>query len=256
MVGKIHSIQTLGTLDGPGLRTVIFTQGCPMQCAFCHSVDTTPFAGGVDISTEELLEKVLKNKPYWASYGGVTGEIKGGVTITGGEPTAQPIFVESVIKELKRNNVHIALDSCLFTNKESIDALAPYVDLWMVSIKHMDPDKHIEISGRPNKQIFENLEYLDTKIKFDKLDSKIRIRFVIVPELTDDEAHIKSLGSFISHLENLESIELLPYVTLGRYKWIEIFGSYKLDQYREASGEDVKRIKGYLDQFKFKILPE
>jgi pyruvate formate lyase activating enzyme len=245
MKGQLHSIQTLGTLDGPGLRTVVFLQGCPLQCKFCHSVDTTPYSGGTNITPEQLFERVMKNEPYWRTlsyYNDETDSVVGGVTITGGEPTAQPLFLLEFLKLLKSENVHIALDTSLFTSKKTLDSLLPYVDLWMISLKHMDSIKHQELVGKPNEQIIENLIYLDKLIEeTDDIESKIRIRFVLIPGVTDESNHLRQLGSFTSRIKNLEVFELLPYVTLGKFKWIELFGKYPLEGVPEAGDVDIQR---------------
>lgn len=254
MVGRIHSIQSLGALDGPGLRTVIFMQGCPLQCIFCHSVDTTPYSAGEEIGVDELLKKIIKNKPYWKNYGKSSNHISGGVTITGGDPTAQPVFLEDLLRELKNEGIHVAIDTSLFTSKEVLNMLLPYVDLWMVSIKSMDEEEHLKLTGRPNTPILENLRYLDKQISEKNLESKVRIRYVVIPTVTDEENHAKLMGKMISKLENLESVELLPYVTMGRFKWIELFGKYQLEGIPEATKEDMDVYKGYLSEYNLEIL--
>lgn len=266
--GRIHSIQTLGAVDGPGLRTVVALQGCPMRCKFCHSVDTTLMKGGTSITPEELVKKIVKNRPYWKKYHNRkekidedSPEVLGGVTITGGDPVAQPIFTIELLKLFKKECVHTVLETSLFTSKSVIDMFFENVDLWMISIKHIDSGVHKELTERDNKSIFENLKYLDEKITkynnklakrelpecIENKKKEIRIRYVIIPGITDTPSSIDLLTSFVSKISNLENLELLPYVTMGRYKWIELFGKYPLEGIPEANSEDmqkaIKRIK-------------
>lgn len=259
--GVLHSIQTLGAVDGPGLRTVVVLQGCPLQCSFCHSIDTTLADRGEHIDTDELVSRIMRNKPYWQRYIRRNEtrvipepELHGGVTITGGDPLAQPVFLEDLLSELKKLDVHTVVETSLYTSEHVLEMLIDKVDLWMISIKHMDEGKHLEISGKPNKSIHTNLRWLDEKLTEMGRKESIRIRYVVVPGLTDGEEDIKALGRFVSRIRNLESIELLPYVTLGRYKWIELFGSYKLDSTEPATQEDIDRVAMVLREFKLPIM--
>lgn len=257
MKGQVHSIQTLGTLDGPGLRTVVFMQGCPLQCKFCHSVDTTPYSGGKQYTAQELFEQVMKNEPYWRtlSYYNEDDRIIGGVTITGGEPTAQPIFLLEFIKLLKNEGIHVSIDSSLFTSQKTIETLIPYTDLWMISIKHMDSTAHQELTGKPNEQIFENLIHLDKEIgALEGFDSKIRARFVLIPGITDDPNHIRQLGSFVSRIKNIEIFELLPYVTLGEFKWVELIGRYPLEGVPETNEKDIQKFLDIIAENKLEVV--
>ncbi len=231
--GYIHSIETFGTLDGPGLRTVVFFQGCPLKCQFCHNLDCTlSKIKGEEYTLKKLTEKVLKNKAYWGD--------KGGVTVSGGEPTFQPEFLLDFLKELKSVGVNTAIDSCLFTSKKILESVSSYVDYWMVSVKHMDKDKHKELTGVTNTMVLENIQYLDKQLVRGK---SLRIRFVVIPGITDSIDHIRELGKFISRLKHLDHVELLPYGSHGAYKWEEIFGKYPLEDIREATSKDLKEVK-------------
>jgi pyruvate formate lyase activating enzyme len=260
MVGRIHSLETLGALDGPGLRTVIFLQGCPLRCKFCHNVDSTLPDGGEEISVDDLVARVLKNRPYWGETGPediAVGEIKGGVTISGGDPVFQPEFAAGLLKRFKAEGVHTTIESSFFTNQEVIDSWFPNADFWMVSIKHMDEEEHKELTGVPGQGIKDNLQYVDKKIsEMGGSGVKIRIRFVVIPTITDSEEHVEKLAAFVSQIKNLESLELLPYSTIGRHKWIELYGKYELDGVREGNADDIDRIKKQIRvKYDFPIKP-
>lgn len=240
MKGFIHSIESMGTLDGPGIRTVVFFQGCPLKCKFCHNIDTNPIKQGKEYTVGELLEKILKNKEYWKETGGVT--------ISGGEPVLQPEFLLELLKGLKENNVHTTVDTCIKTTKPIIDSLLPYVDLWMISLKELDNQKHLELTGASNTDILENIKYIDSK------GSKTRIRFLIIPTLTDYPELIKGIGEFLNNLKNLETLELLPYGTHGKEKWYELFGEYHLEDIREATKFDLESVKAQFKEFNFEVI--
>ncbi len=246
MKGYVHSIESMGTLDGPGIRTVVFFQGCPLKCKFCHNIDTNAANQGTEYTPEELFEKVMKNKEYW--------ENEGGVTISGGEPVLQSEFLLEFLKLLKNAQVHTVVDTCIKTSKEDIDKLLPYVDLWMISLKELDNNKHLELTGSENVQILENIEYIDQQISQKKLDSAIRIRFLVIPTLTDNDELIQKVGEFVKKLNNLESLELLAYGTHGKNKWYEIFKTYHLEGIREATREDLEQVKNKLDNLNIKIV--
>ena len=248
-VGFIHSVESMGALDGPGLRTVVFFQGCPLKCKFCHNIDTNVKNTGAIFSVEELVKKVLKNQEYWVRYNGKE-EQPGGVTFTGGEPVYQPGFLLEVLKKLKEKGVHTVIDTSISTTKEVVDSLTPYLDLWMISIKHMDDTKHKDLTTVSNREILENIKHLDQNIAG---KGQIRIRFLVIPGVTDSEEHVKQVGEFVKGIKNLEQVELLAYGTHGKYKWIELFGKYDLEGVPEATKEDMERVKEYLSEFGFKV---
>jgi pyruvate formate lyase activating enzyme len=244
--GIVHSIESFGALDGPGIRTVVFLQGCPNKCQYCHNVDCAIKEGGTEYTPQKVAEEVMKNKEYWKD-----GEsTRGGVTFSGGEPLFQPEFLLECAKLFKKKNVHVVVDTSATSDFVHMKALIPYVDLWMISVKHMDDSVHKELVGRSNVEILKNIQDLDSLLTDDK---KIRIRFVVIPGITDAQEHIKKLGEYIKGIKNLEKVELLPYSTIGKQKWIEIFGHYSLEGIPEASSSDVERVKDtlnlYVDKF-------
>ncbi|WKZ30891.1 MAG: radical SAM protein [Candidatus Dojkabacteria bacterium] len=251
MKGVLHSIQSMGTLDGPGLRTVVFLQGCSLRCKFCHSIDTTLTDRGEDVTVEELYEQVMKYKDYWG--GSKSDGIRGGVTISGGDPLGQPLFLQELVKKFHEANVHVTVETSLYAGERAVEALVPYIDLWMVSLKHMDDEQHMQLTGKSSRVIHENLRTLDDAITNQNLGSGIRIRFVVIPGMTDDESHIKTLGGFVSRIKNLELLELLPYVSIGKYKWVELFGKYDLENTAEATTSDLEKVKAALQSYQLNI---
>jgi len=255
LIGFIHSIESFGTLDGPGLRTVVFFQGCPLHCLFCHNVDCMIQKGANAYLAEDLVTEILKNSSYWEEHGNTCDKvIKGGVTISGGEPMGQPEFLLAVLKKLKERGVHTAVDTSLYTSKQVIDSLLPFVDLWMVSVKHMNDEQHIKLTSVSSLPIQSNIRYLDEQIGERKLKSTIRIRFVVIPGITDEEHHVEELGQFVSEIKHLDKLELLPYGTHGKHKWLENFGVYPLEMIRAATEKDIERVKGVLGRFGFPVL--
>lgn len=255
--GYVHSIETLGALDGPGLRTVVFLQGCPLRCKFCHNVDCTLQDAGTSYSVDALVQKLLKNKAYWDQYSS-KDQIRGGVTISGGEPTYQSAFVFEVLSVLKQHGVHTAIDSCSVTSKHVIQQLIPVVDYWMLSIKHMDNEEHKTLTGSANKTILENILFLDEEItQFNAehgTDKKIRLRFVVIPGITDSRTHITAVGKFAAQITNLDVLELLPYGTHGKEKWIKLYGAYPLEGVREATKDDLLKAQSVLSPFSVPLM--
>jgi pyruvate formate lyase activating enzyme len=231
----VHSIESLATLDGPGLRTVVFMQGCLMRCKFCHNIDSTPLGKGIKYSIDELYEKIISNKSYWGESKG--GIVSGGVTFSGGEPTLQSEFIIDIAEKLKEEDVHITIDTNLFTSKEKLERLEKIIDYWMISIKELDNSKHKDLTGLGNKRIVENLFYLDNLMG--EGTKRIRIRFVLMPEITTPE-YIERLAKFLQPLKNLDVVEILPYTSIGKHKWIELFGKYEFEHVREPSRGEVE----------------
>lgn len=233
--GRIHSFESLGTLDGPGIRFVIFFQGCGLKCKYCHNRDTWPLDEGTLYSTEGIIKKVLRSKSYIESSGG-------GVTISGGDPLMQPDFLLELVKELKKLNFHVALDTSgafVLTNK--IKEILNYTDLVLLDIKHIDNEKCTELTGVTNKYTLEFARYLD------HIEKDIWIRQVIVPGYTDDENDLLKLKKFLHSLKSLKRVDLLPYHDLGKFKWENLGLTYELKDVPSPSQEDIERIKDLLD---------
>ncbi len=268
----IHSIQSLGTLDGPGLRTVVFFQGCPLRCKFCHNIDITKPNIGKQMSLDEVFDQIMKNKNYWEKYSDTDRyKVKGGVTFSGGDPVFQTEFVTALAKKLTNEKVHIALDTSLHVSQDFIDDIFNSIDLWMVSLKELDIQKHKDLTGVADKVIKKNLKYLDNKISgckgknhFEDVHGefinigtkecpKIRIRFVLIPGISDSQKYLEKVGKYVSEIKNLEVFELLPYSKLGAYKWIELFGEYEFDSIPEPTKKQVSQACKILEKYDFVV---
>ncbi len=233
ILGHVHSLESLGALDGPGLRSVVFFQGCPLHCQFCHNIDCAQSEGGTPYTDLDLVDELMKFKPYWGKKKG-----QGGVTFSGGEPLQQYVFTYSVAKALHDQGVHIAVDTCLYTTPECLDVLLPVVDLWMISIKELDTEKHKKLTGRDNKKILDNLRYLDDHLGE---TAKIRIRILILPTMTDGQEYLENLAKLILTVNHLEVVELLAYNSHARFKWEELHHSYELDGIPDATVQDLQK---------------
>ena len=183
--GRIHSFESFGTVDGPGIRFVIFMQGCPLKCKYCHNRDTWNFNGSVEYAIEPVIEKVMRSKPYF-------DHSNGGVTVSGGEPLGQAEFVLELFKELKKRNIHTALDTAgSYKITPVIEELLSYTDLVLLDIKHIDNEKCIELTGQSNENEINFAKYLSDK------NIPVWIRQVLVPGITNDENDLKKLREFL-----------------------------------------------------------
>ena len=236
MKGKIHSFETFGTVDGPGIRFVVFMQGCPMRCKYCHNPDTWPFSGGTEYSPEEVAARVLKYRNYFAEGGGIT--------VSGGEPMAQPLFVGELFSILKSKGIHTALDtSGVMFDADDVhvfDGLLSVTDLVLLDIKHIDDGEHKKLTGRSNKNILAFARYLA------EISKPVWIRHVLVPGITDDDACLKRVKSFIDSLGKVQKVEVLPYHTMGKVKYQKLGIDYPLEGVRPPSAERVKNAKEIL----------
>lgn len=234
MEGRIHSFESLGAVDGPGVRFVIFMQGCSLKCKYCQNRDTWDLHGGTTYSVEELIEKILRYKNYIIP--------NGGVTISGGEPLLQAKFLIELFTELKKYNIHTCIDtSGSFDLTSDIKKLIDLTDLFLLDIKCINDEKAKELTGVSNKKEIAFAEYLSS------IGKPMWIRQVLVPDITDDEQDLLALRDFISTLKTVEKIEILPYHDLGKFKWEKLGCKYELEGYRTANQDDVKRAKEILE---------
>mgnify|MGYP001044258340 FL=1 len=234
LTGKIHSIETFGTVDGPGIRYVIFLQGCHLRCKYCHNRDTWDTTIGTPKKVSELVQDIQKYSDYIKFS-------KGGVTVTGGEPLLQPKFLIALFTELKKLGYHTALDtSGMFPLTPEVKQVLSLTDLVLLDIKHIDDEKCKDLVGFSNKLELEFARYLSENNK------KMWIRQVLVPGYTDDKADLLKLKNFISTLKTVQKVELLPYHNLGRYKWEKLGITYPLEGVSPASDEDVEKAKNIL----------
>ncbi|MCL2354847.1 MAG: pyruvate formate-lyase-activating protein [Oscillospiraceae bacterium] len=234
MNGKIHSIETFGAVDGPGIRFVIFLQGCSLKCKYCQNRDTWELNAGTEFTATELLEKIRKYKEYIVNSGG-------GITVTGGEPLLQTEFLIELFKLLKKENYHTAIDtSGIVSITEDIKELLSLTDLVLLDIKHMNDEKCKNLVGRSNKLSLEFGKYLSDN------NIPIWIRQVIIPTLTDNEKDLLDLKNYITSLKTVEKIELLPFHQLGTHKWKELGETYELENIPDATKEDIEKAKAII----------
>lgn len=226
----LHSIETLGTVDGPGIRFIVFLQGCPLKCKYCHNRDTWEIKNtGPKTSIDDLIKKILKSKPFIEAS-------NGGVTVSGGEPLLQAKFVTELFKKLHELNIHTCLDTAgSLPITPDIKELLDNTDLVLLDIKHIDNEKCIELTGKSNENTLNFAKYLNEK------NIPIWIRQVLIPTITDNEEDLLKLKYFLSSLNNIQKIEFLPYHDLGKHKWIDLGLSYPLEGIRTATTDDVQR---------------
>ena len=234
MNGRIHSIETFGAVDGPGVRFVVFFQGCPMRGAYCHNPDTWDVKGGSEMSVEELYEKFERNRTFYE---------KGGITASGGEPMMQIDFLTELFTKFHNEGVHTCLDTSgiMFPmDLEKIDALLAVTDLVMLDIKRISREGHKELTGHYNDGILAFAKYLSDHGK------KLWVRFVCVPGLTDDEEELKEYGRFLSTLKTLEALDVLPYHTMGVKKYEALGIPYRLEGFKPAESSYVATRKSLI----------
>ncbi|GIO30701.1 MULTISPECIES: pyruvate formate-lyase-activating protein [Paenibacillus] len=227
--GHVHSMETFGTVDGPGIRFVLFMQGCLLKCRYCHNPDTWALDGGKEMTVEEVLAEIEPYLPYYRASGG-------GLTVSGGEPTLQSHFVAELFEEAKRRwNLHTALDSNGFNEAERIHRLLDATDLVLLDIKHIDDAEHIKLTGKSNERTLQTAKWLSEHGR------KMWIRHVYVPGIHDREEHLVDLGRFIGTLRGVEKFEILPYHQMGVYKWEALGKTYPLEGVPSPAEEEVQR---------------
>ncbi|OJG26020.1 pyruvate formate lyase-activating protein [Enterococcus columbae DSM 7374 = ATCC 51263] len=245
-LGMIHSTENFGTVDGPGVRFVIFTQGCKMRCQFCHNPDTWMMKTDTskERSADDVLQEALKYRAYWGK--------DGGITVSGGEPLLQLDFLIDLFKKAKEQGIHTTLDTCgkPFTKEEpffsKFNELLTYTDLILFDIKHIDNEGHKQLTSLGNENILEMAKYLSD------VKQPVWIRHVLVPERTDYDDLLIRLDQFIQTLENVEKVEVLPYHTMGKFKWEKLGLDYPLEGINPPEKERVENAKQLLhvDQYK------
>ncbi len=228
--GFVHSVESAGTLDGPGIRFILFLSGCPLRCLYCHNPDTWRMRGGLPRTTADVLEEI-------SSYRDFLRRAKGGVTISGGEPLMQPAFLQAILAGCKRMGLHTALDTSGHLGHMAPDALLHATDLVILDIKAADDARHRGLTGKPLKPT------LDFARRLEALGKPTWIRFVLVPGVTDAEENIRGIARLASGLGNVERVEILPFHQMGLYKWRELGLGYALEHTPAASSADVARAR-------------
>lgn len=238
--GRVHSIETFGTVDGPGIRFIVFMQGCPLRCKYCHNRDTWDAKGGKEYTTDELISEVLKYSSYMKFSGG-------GLTVSGGEATLQPEFVAELFAKAKKNDIHTCLDTSGFVDIDKIDPILDNTDLVLLDLKHMIDDKAKDLTGVTIQKTLKLAKHLDER------NIPVWIRHVLVPGITDDRENLEALGKFVSTLNNVDRLELLPYHTIGVHKWESMGIEYELKGVPDATPEDIKKASQVLKEFGLEV---
>ena len=238
MLGKIHSIETFGTVDGPGIRFVLFMQGCPLRCQYCHNPDTWEIDSGKTMSVDEILKQYESYRPFLK---------EGGLTVTGGEPLLQIDFLIELFEEAKKRDIHTCLDTSGITfnlNNESymekLETLAKVTDLILLDIKEINDDIHRVVTGASNQPILAFEKWLDEK------GIPVWIRHVIVPNLTLVQEDLFQLGCFLGRFKNIKVLDVLPYHEMGLVKWEKLGLDYPLKNSRAASEAETKEARGII----------
>lgn len=230
---KVHSIESFGTVDGPGIRFVLFLQGCHLKCKYCHNRDTWDIKGGNYASLDDIFNKIMRYKNYIHP--------NGGVTVTGGEPLLQVNFLIELFTKLKKEGIHTCIDtSGMVSLTDDIKKLLSLTDLVLLDIKHIDDEKCKDLVGFSNKLELAFARYLSDN------NIPVWIRQVLIPGYTDDEKDLIKLRDFLSTLNNVKKIEILPYHNLGKHKWTKLGYKYELDGIKQATNKDVQRAKKIL----------
>ncbi len=233
-------MESFGTVDGPGIRFVVFMQGCPLRCLYCHNPDTWEVGKGEEISVDTILKEINKNRSFYE---------KGGITVTGGEPLLQVDFLIELFKKAKEEKIHTCIDTSGITfNRENsaytekLNTLLQYTDLVMLDVKHIKEENHVELTGKSNKNILDFAKYLEEK------NIPLWVRHIIVEGYTDKKEDLIALGEFIGKLKNLKALDVLPYHTMGVNKYKELGIPYKLEGLPALPAEKAVEAKKFILQ--------
>lgn len=240
--GAIHSIETFGSVDGPGIRFIVFLKGCDLRCKYCHNADTWDHNSEDMRSADEILDFAERYRGYW-------GE-DGGITVSGGEPLLQIDFLLELFKKAKERGINTCIDTAVqpFTRNEpffsKFNELLKYTDLMLLDIKHIDREEHIKLTGKPNDNIRDCFEYLS------EVGQPIWIRHVLVPGITDNDDYLRRTREFIEKLSNVQRIEVLPYHTMGQHKFEALGIKYQLEGVESPTKERVENAYEILNGIK------
>ncbi|GLI57461.1 pyruvate formate-lyase-activating enzyme [Propionigenium maris DSM 9537] len=228
--GKLHSYESCGTVDGPGLRYVVFTQGCPLRCKYCHNPDTWKMADATyEESAEFVFKEIARYKPFFRNGGGMT--------MTGGEPLMQPKFAREVFKLCQEDGIHTAVDTSGFYLNDEVKETLKYVDLVLLDLKCMDPEIYKDLTKVDLEPTLKFAKYLA------EIGKPVWVRHVLVPGITDRDDLLEKLADFMATLGNIEKVEILPYHSLGEYKWEEMGMDYELKGVEAPTQERVENAK-------------
>ncbi|WP_340024639.1 pyruvate formate-lyase-activating protein [Paenibacillus sp. FSL K6-1096] len=234
--GHVHSLETFGTVDGPGIRFVLFMQGCLLKCQYCHNPDTWELNEGKEMTVEDVLAEIEPYLNYYKTSGG-------GLTVSGGEPTLQAHFVKQLFTEVKKRwNLHTTLDTNGYNDGSKISDLLDVTDLVLLDLKHIDDEAHIKLTGKSNDRTLKLARWLSDH------NRKMWVRHVYVPGIHNKEEDLRNLGRFIGTLNGVEKFEILPYHVMGIYKWKELGRAYELEGVETPSDEEVKRAYSLIEE--------
>lgn len=238
MIGRIHSTESFGAVDGPGIRFVVFLQGCSLRCLYCHNPDTWNKNAGQIIKSEDLVAKICSYKSFISS---------GGVTLSGGEPLLQPEFCKAIILGCHKNQFHVAIDTSGAIELEKSSSTIALADLILLDVKDIDSHDCKILTGIGNENALATLNFCE------KIGKPVWIRHVLLPEYTLKAEKISALGSFLSKFKCIQKVEILPYHTMGNYKWIELHIPQKLSNIQPPSEESIKMAVSILEEFGLKL---
>ena len=229
MIGYIHSFESFGTKDGPGIRFVLFLQGCPLRCLYCHNVDTWNVKDKKYMMTpEEVMKEVLKVKGFIRT---------GGITVSGGEPLIQPEFVMELFQLCKKEGIHTAVDTSGYMFNDKVKEVLKWTDLVLLDIKHINPNKYKKLTSVSLEHTLEFAKYLS------EINKNAWIRYVLVPGYSDDEEDLHEWAKFVSQFKNVTRVDILPFHQMGGYKWKEVGKEYKLADVQPPAREEVKKVE-------------
>ncbi|KKA46198.1 MULTISPECIES: pyruvate formate lyase 1-activating protein [Salinivibrio] len=237
-IGRIHSFESCGTVDGPGIRFIVFMQGCLMRCKYCHNRDTWDTHGGKEVTVDEIMKDVRAYRHFITASGG-------GVTASGGEAMLQPEFVRDFFQAANAEGIHTCLDTNGYIRKHTpvIDEVLDATDLVMLDLKQLNDEVHEDLVGVSNRRTLDFAKYLH------KIGQKTWIRYVVVPGYTDDDDSAHRLGQFIQDMDNIEKVELLPYHQLGAHKWEALGHEYELQDVSPPSKEVMDSVKAIIASY-------
>lgn len=237
VLGRVHSVETFGAVDGPGIRYVVFTQGCPLRCLYCHNPDSWEVTGGTETSSKNVADDIAKYKAFLKH---------GGVTLSGGEPLLQPDFSADILKRCKKMGLHTALDTAGTAPISESRKVVEQADLLLLDVKSANEGLALKLTGR-------GLEFVKNMLTLcDELKKSVWIRHVLVPTLTLDFKLVDELGDFLLQYKCVEKVELLPFHKMGEYKWKNLGLDYKLEAVQPPSAEEVEQCRAILERKGFK----
>lgn len=233
-LGYVHSVETFGTLDGPGIRYVVFLQGCSLRCKYCHNPDTWAFHKGKKMCSTDVISDILRYKSYIKT---------GGVTVSGGEPLLQSDFVAEILKLCHDNGIHTCIDTSGIVPVEVCKNAIDEADLLLLDIKHIDTEKCKDITGKGNENALKMLNYRQQQGK------DVWIRYVLVPGLTDDKESLERTAKYLSGFSVIKKIELLPFHKMGEFKWRQLGLEYKFKDTLEPTKDSINEAKSIFARY-------